>query len=189
MCRVEIPVRHGFNHHRFTLVDGDLPRSLYSVVDSKNIVAINSYRCHPVTISTTYWWHTTKTNKSVRFHISTSVGTKDWNVNARPDAHLFRLLDTDRALVSRLRIRCCGCQKTINILRQVEFGAIQDVGVFGGFGTLREARQQNPTHHMKITGQSRVAAKLKAAWASPSDAAPSPKKHSTHKPFWARLKA
>lgn len=44
-------------------------------------------------------------------------------------------------------------------------------------------------YQKNITGHFSVAAKLNAAWASPSLAAPSPKYTMTHLPFFARLKA
>lgn len=69
----------------------------------------------------------------------------------------------------------------------------------GGRTTCQGANQLNKKKNLevsnfyfyqkKITGASRVAAKLKAAWASPSLAAPSPKQQMTQFPVPARFTA
>ena len=42
---------------------------------------------------------------------------------------------------------------------------------------------------MNTTGQERVAAMFRAAWKSPSEAAPSPKKQTTMREDWSSLRA
>lgn len=161
-------IRHRFNNHRFIICQCKCTRLLCGIMNGKNIGAINTYCRYSVAT-----W--TSAGNSIAF-----VLFRAWRWYGKA------IISTE---ISTIRFSFI----TRIIKNLIWFFFIENYKKFmkKKKNWKMEFAESSPKWHLphqnRIIGQDSVAAKLKAAWASPSEAAPSPKYVITQRVLFERL--